>query len=128
MQHKRRALRDLENELRNKARKHAEQHARLEHDTALTRAEYHALKDELDKLAYTLRFSVEEELKIYEALLNSFHRKKEEHLPIDDSKYRQTITTTTKTIKQHSDSTPPVIRIDQVILLEKEMFIFILYF
>jgi len=168
IQHKRRALQDLENELRNKARKHAEQHARLEHDTDLTRAEYYALKDELDKLAYTLRFSVEEELKIYEALLNSFQRKKEQRLPIDDLKYRQTTTTTryidtissgvestgfrrsqppssetsrifttqtniddsvkyrppplltestittTKTIKQQSDNTVPIIRIDQV--------------
>ena len=77
-QRKRRALHDLENELRNKARKQAEQHARLERDTDLTRAEYYSLKDELDKMAYTLRFSVEEELKIYEALLNSLHRKKED--------------------------------------------------
>ncbi|CAF3857712.1 unnamed protein product [Rotaria sp. Silwood1] len=96
IQHKRRILQDLENELRNKARKHAEQHARLEHDTDLTRTEYYTLKDELDKLAYTLRFSVEEELKVYEALLNSLHRKKEEHPAIDDSKYRQATITTTK--------------------------------
>ncbi len=34
------------------------------------------MKDELDKLAYTLRFSIEEELKIYEALLNSLDRQK----------------------------------------------------
>jgi hypothetical protein len=94
MQRKRRALQDLENELRNKARKHAEQHTLLEHNTDLTRAEYYALKDELDKLVYTLRFSVEEELKIYEALLNSLHRQKEERPAIDDSKYRQTKTTT----------------------------------
>ncbi|CAF3336896.1 unnamed protein product [Rotaria sp. Silwood2] len=103
IQHKRRALQDLENELRNKARKHAEQHARLEHDTDLTRAEYYTLKDELDKLAYTLRFSVEEELKVYEALLNSLHRKKEERLAIDDSKYRQPTTTTTTT-KRYFDT------------------------
>lgn len=97
IQRKRRALNDLENELRNKKRKHAEQHAILEHNTDLTRAEYQRLRDELDKLAYTLRFSVEEELKIYEALLNSFQRKKEQQsrLPIDDSKYHQTKTTTT---------------------------------
>ncbi|CAF0775114.1 unnamed protein product [Rotaria sordida] len=95
VQHKRRILQDFENELRNKARKHAEQHSRLEHDADLTRTEYYTLKDELDKLAYTLRFSVEEELKIYEALLNSLHRKKEERPAIDDSKYRQAITTTT---------------------------------
>lgn len=103
IQHKRRALKDLENELRNKARKHAEQHAILEHNTDLTRAEYQRLRDELDRLAYTLRFSVEEELKIYEALLNSFQRKKEEQqqqqrLSIGDSKHRQTATTTTRYI------------------------------
>jgi chromosome segregation ATPase len=185
IQHKRRALQDLENELRNKARKNAEQHALLEYNTALTRDEYYRLKDELDKLAYTLRFSVEEELKIYETLLNSFQRKKEQQqqprLPIDDSKYRQTVTTTrydtissggestgfrrsqpissettrifttqtniddavkyrpppppllsesaitttttTKTTKQPSD-TVPIIRIDQVKLLEKLKFNF----
>ncbi len=166
IQHKRRALQDLENELRNNARKHAEQHAQLEHDTDLTRAEYYSLRDELDKLAYKIRFSVEEELKIYEALLNSLQRKKDERLPIDDSKYRQTTKhyistissggestgfrrsqptssettrifttqtniddstkyrppplpsilteTTTKIIKQHSDNTIPIVRIDQV--------------
>ena len=47
----------------------------------------------MDKLAYKLRFSVEEELKIYEALLNSAQRKRDERLPIDDSQYRQAITT-----------------------------------
>jgi hypothetical protein len=121
MQRKRRTLQDLDNELRNKARKHAEQHNQLQHETDLTRAEYYSLKDELDKLAYTLRFSVEEELRIYEALLNSFNRKKEEYLPIDDSKYRQTTTTTTtKTIKQQSDNNIPTIRIEQVVLLCKE--------
>ncbi|CAF0946096.1 unnamed protein product [Adineta ricciae] len=73
---KRRLLQDLENEARNKTRKHAEQHAQLQKDTDLIRAEYYALKDELDKLVYTLRFSIEEELKIYEALLNSLHRQK----------------------------------------------------
>jgi hypothetical protein len=108
IQRKRRALQDLENELRNKVRKHVEQHGRLEHDTDLTRMEYYTLKDELDKLAYQLRFSVEEELKIYEALLNSLQRKKEERLPIDDSKYRQTTTTTTRyldTISSGGEST-----------------------
>ncbi|CAF1119985.1 unnamed protein product [Adineta ricciae] len=74
---KRRLLQDLENEARNKTRKHAEQHAQLQKDADLTRAEYYALKDELDKLVYTLRFSIEEELKIYEALLNSLHRQKD---------------------------------------------------
>jgi hypothetical protein len=78
MQNKRRTLQDLDNEMRNKARKEAEQRARLERETDMTRVEYYALKDELDKLAYTLRFSVEEELKIYEALLNSVHRKRDE--------------------------------------------------
>ena len=90
-QQKRRIVQDLENELRNKARKLAEERARLERETDMTRAEYYSLKDELDKLAYTLRFSVEEELKIYEALLNSLHRKKDEH-------------TTRRTIDQWSSS------------------------
>jgi hypothetical protein len=67
-------LQDLENEARNKSRKHAEAHARLEQETDLTRAEYYTLKEELDKLVYTLRFSIEEELKIYQALLNSLDR------------------------------------------------------
>jgi hypothetical protein len=87
------------------------------------------LKDELDKLAYTLRFSIEEELKIYEALLNSLDRQKNVRplanisgsyqlskisvrrtVDIDDStKYgiaqsmlgqNQTTTTTTKTTKR----------------------------
>ena len=56
----------------------------------MTRAEYYALKDELDRLAYTLRFSVEEELKIYEALLNSLHRKTDERSATSEYKYRQT--------------------------------------
>lgn len=90
-QQKRRIVQDLENDLRNKARKLAEERARLERETDMTRAEYYSLKDELDKLAYTLRFSVEEELKIYEALLNSLHRKKDEH-------------TTRRTIDQWSSS------------------------
>ncbi len=119
MQHKRRALQDLENELRNKARKHAEQHAQLEHNTDLIRAEYYALKDQLDQLGYTLRFSVEEELRIYEALLNSFNRKKEERPITDDSKYRQTTTTTTTRFPDKSDSAIPVIRKDDVNILEK---------
>lgn len=76
IQRKRRILQDLENEARNKGRKHAEQHARLQRETDLTRDEYYIIKDELDKLAYTLRFSIEEELKIYEALLNSLDRQK----------------------------------------------------
>ncbi|UJR35164.1 hypothetical protein I4U23_027932 [Adineta vaga] len=97
MQRKRRMLQDLENDLRNKARKNAEQHARLEHETDLTRAEYNALKDELDKLAYTLRFSVEEELRIYEALLNSLNRRKESPPIVDHSSHHQTKTTTTTT-------------------------------
>ncbi|CAF1058178.1 unnamed protein product [Rotaria sordida] len=78
-QHKRRLLQDLENQAKTQALKYVEQHARLEHDTDLTRAEYYALKDELDQLAYTLRFSIEEELKIYEALLNSLDREKDVH-------------------------------------------------
>ena len=90
MQHKRRALQDLETELRNKARKQAEQHARLEQGTEMTRTEYYALKDELDRLAYTLRFSVEEELKIYEALLNSLHRKTDVRPATNEYNYRQT--------------------------------------
>ncbi|CAF1245360.1 unnamed protein product [Adineta ricciae] len=94
MQRKRRMLQDLENELRNKSRKNAEQHARLEHETDLTRAEYQALKDELDKLAYTLRFSVEEELRIYEALLNSLNRRKENQPAIDETTKKTTTTTT----------------------------------
>ncbi|CAF3413573.1 unnamed protein product [Rotaria socialis] len=124
IQLKRRTLQDLETELRNKARKHAEQHAHLEYDTDLTRTEYYALKDELDKLAYTLRFSVEEELKIYEALLNSLQRKNEEHSAIDNSKtYRSsellteattTTTTTKKTIKEKTDNTIPIIKINEV--------------
>ena len=93
IQHKRRALQDLESELRNKRRKHIEQHTQLEQDTDYTRAEYYSLRDDLDKIAYQLRFSVEEELKIYEALLNSFQRKRVERLPIEDANYRQTSTT-----------------------------------
>ena len=94
IQYKRRALQDLENELRNKRRKHIEQHAHMEHDTDMTRAEYYSLRDDLDKLAYQLRFSVEEELKIYEGLLNSFQgRRTTDRLPIDTSNYQQTTTT-----------------------------------
>ncbi|UJR10661.1 hypothetical protein I4U23_014856 [Adineta vaga] len=93
-QRKRRLLKDLENEARNKGRKHAEQHAQLQRDTDMTRAEYYALKDELDKLVYTLRFSIEEELRIYEALLNSLHRKKDPRPALDIStNIRQTKTT-----------------------------------
>lgn len=125
IQHKRRTLQDLENELRNKNRKHSEQHANLEHDTDLLRTEYYGLKDELDKLAYTLRFSIEEELRVYEALLNSFQRKKVEHLVIENSiKYQPpppisssslvTETITKKTIKHQSDETIPIIRVDEV--------------
>jgi hypothetical protein len=85
IQRKRRILQDLENEARTKARKHAEQNARLEQDTNLIREEYYLLKDELDKLAYTLRFSIEEELKIYEALLNSLDRQKNIRSSTDES-------------------------------------------
>ena len=48
----------------------------LQQETDLLRQEYYSIKDELDKLVYTLRFSIEEELKIYEALLNSLDRQK----------------------------------------------------
>lgn len=85
IQHKRRALQDLELELTNKRRKHIEHHTQLQQDTDFTRAEYYSLRDDLDKIAYQLRFSVEEELKIYEALLNSFQRKRIERLPIEDA-------------------------------------------
>ena len=103
IQHKRRTLQDLENELRSQARKHAEQHARLEYDTDLTRTEYYTLKDELDKLVSTLRFSVEEELRVYEVLLNSLQRKKE-YLSIDGSKYRQTTTRYLDIVDSRKDS------------------------
>ncbi|CAF1130818.1 unnamed protein product [Adineta steineri] len=105
MQRKRRILRNLENDLRTKARQHAEEHARLEHNTSLTRAEYYALKDELDKLAYTLRFSVEEELRIYEALLNSLNRRKEDRVITDDSRFHQTTTKRfTETLNTEGDT------------------------
>ena len=54
-------------------------------NTDLTREEYYTLKDELDKLAYTLRFSIEEELRIYEALLNSVDRQKATRASTDQS-------------------------------------------
>ncbi|CAF1132856.1 unnamed protein product [Adineta steineri] len=113
-QRKRRLLQDLENEARNKARKHAEQHARLIQDTDFTRAEYYALKDELDKMAYTLRFSIEEELRIYETLLNSLNRQKDEPRPsIDESTgFRHTKTTTTTT-KTKADTGDDVIKYRQ---------------
>ena len=82
VQRKRRILQDLEKEGKNKVRKHAEQHSRLEQETNLTREEYYQMKDELDKLAYTLRFSIEEELKIYEALLNSLDRQRTAPRPL----------------------------------------------
>ena len=46
-------------------------------------------------------------MKIYEALLNSAQRKKDERLPIDDSQYRQMITTKryTDTISSGGEST-----------------------
>ena len=76
VQRKRRVLQELENEARKKGRKHAEQRSRLEEETEFTREEYYQMKDELDQLAYTLRFSIDEELKIYEALLNSLDRQR----------------------------------------------------
>jgi hypothetical protein len=51
-------------------------------------------------------------------LLNSFNRKKEERPITDDSKYRQTTTTTTTRFVDKSDSAIPVIRKDDVNLLE----------
>jgi DNA repair exonuclease SbcCD ATPase subunit len=151
IQRKRRILQDLENEARNKARKHAEQHARLQQDTDFTREEYYILKDELDKLAYTLRFSIEEELKIYEALLNSLDRQKNirpstdtstgfqlsktsitKTADIDDSaKYaiaqdmlgqtQTTTTTTTRTTKRTTQDSDKHIRRDLSELDEKYM-------
>ena len=68
---KQRILHDLQIQMQTKV----EQRTRLAQETDLSREEYYQLKDELDQLAYTLRFSIEEELKIYEALLNSVERK-----------------------------------------------------
>ena len=76
-QRKRRNLQDLENEARNKARQNAEQNARLRQSTEMTRTEYQTLRDQLDQLVYQLKFSVEEELKIYETLLNSLRRQQD---------------------------------------------------
>ena len=105
-QRKRRLLQDLENEARNKARRNAEHHARLQQDTDLTRAEYNRLKDELDRLVHTLRFSVEEELKIYEALLNSSHRPKDPpRQPTGDFGGAQSALTTTTTTTTTKKST-----------------------
>ncbi|CAF0831166.1 unnamed protein product [Rotaria sp. Silwood1] len=99
IQHKRQILQDLENQAKTKALKYAEQHARLGHDTDLIRAEYYALKDELDKLVYTLRFNIEEELKIYEVLLNSLDRGKDVHSSLNKLTHSQlSKTSMTRTI------------------------------
>ena len=94
-QRKRRNLQDLENEARNKARQNAEQNARLRQSTELTRAEYQTLRDQLDQLVHRLKFSIEEELKIYETLLNSVHRQKDTRPSLGYG--TTTATTTTKT-------------------------------
>jgi hypothetical protein len=70
-QRKRRLLHDLEYEARNKGQQHADRHARLQHETDRIRMEYHTVKDQLDQLVHTLKFNVEDELRIYEKLLDS---------------------------------------------------------
>lgn len=80
IQNKRSILQDLENQAITNAQAYAEQHAYIEHDIDLVRTEYHELKDDLDQLAYTIRFDIEEELKIYETLLNSLCRQNEDYL------------------------------------------------
>ncbi|CAF0815397.1 unnamed protein product [Didymodactylos carnosus] len=81
-QRKRRLLLDLESEQDSQQRKDYDKQEYLKQSTDILRQEYYQLKDELDRLGYNLRFSVEEELKIYEALLNSLHRKKGERINI----------------------------------------------
>lgn len=76
-QRKRRIFKDLDNERRNKARRQAEHTDRLIRDRDLSKAEYNLIKDQLDQLAEKLKFGIEEELKIYETLLNSFQQRKE---------------------------------------------------
>lgn len=83
IQAKQRILRELQS--KNHQRVH------LEHETQLTREEYHQLKDELDQFAYTLRFSIEEELKIYETLLNTIERKTTDYRPLKTQSTRYTI-------------------------------------
>ncbi|CAF2796747.1 unnamed protein product [Rotaria sp. Silwood2] len=112
IQHKRQILKDLENQVKTKALKYVEQHAHLEHDTDLTRAEYYALKDELDKLVYTLRFSIEEELKIYEALLNSLDRESNadsSHNTSTHSRLSKTSITRTTDIDHSSKCQPSLV-------------------
>lgn len=84
--------------IRNELQTKAQQHLRLERDTELTREEYYQLKDQLDQLTYTLRFSIEEELKIYEALLNSVERK----LIVQSNDYRPLKNQMMKTTKSNS--------------------------
>ena len=76
----------------------SQQHLQLERDIELTREEYYQLKDELDQFAYTLRFSIEEELKIYEALLNSVERK----LIVQSNDYRPLKNQMMKTTESNS--------------------------
>ncbi|CAF1420312.1 unnamed protein product [Rotaria magnacalcarata] len=98
IQHKRWALVDLENQAKLQARRRSEQHARLEHDINLALAEYYELKDQLDQLIYTIRFDIDQELKIYEVLLNSLYQKENDCLSQNGSNlsqlYRPSITRT----------------------------------
>ncbi|CAF4278581.1 unnamed protein product [Rotaria socialis] len=89
IQHKRWALVDLENQAKIEALKRTEQYARLEHDINLALAEYYELKDQLDQLAYTIRFDIGQELKIYEVLLNSLYRKENDCLSQNGSNLSQ---------------------------------------
>ena len=75
-QRKRRLLQDLDNDRRNKVRRHTEHNTRLKQDRDIARTEYHIVKDQLDQLVQKLRFNIEDELKIYETLLNSFQTTK----------------------------------------------------
>lgn len=121
IQNKRRLLKDLENELRNKHRQNAEQHLRLEYNTNLTKNQYLTMRNELDKLAYQLRFSVEEELKIYEALLNSFQKKNSSPLITKISTDRKSSTDeSTGFSRMHIESsTIPKIPIDSTEITRK---------
>ncbi|CAF0750941.1 unnamed protein product [Didymodactylos carnosus] len=110
-QRKRRQLQDLESEQNSQQQKDHNQHERLKQTTNTLKEEYYQMKDELDRLAYSLRFSVEEELKIYEALLNSLHRKKDERINLNQ---RRIITSGSTTIEQQEhDRNIPTIRIEE---------------
>lgn len=121
IQNKRRLLKDLENELRNKHRQNAEQHSRLEYNTNLTKNQYLTMRNELDKLAYQLRFSVEEELKIYEALLNSFQKKNPQLITRISTDTKSSTDESTGFSRTHIDSSAviPKIPIDSTEITRK---------